>query len=266
MPLVDFWMNAASRGVHPEDAAHLSPDACVAWSSAHEARLRAAELADRRNPIRRKLHVSLFPQPFVGSVRRASVCILFGNPGLSVTDYVDELDNEEYIQYCEANLRGAVDGFGPLMSAAIGTAAAAYWEPVFRTLVKELADELQVQNDHAKAWAVAQIATIEAVAYHSRSFPFHGFAALPSTRAAVDYVHSTLAPRAQRGECLILVWRQAKLWGLEPGPFVVQRAPRLAQGRYLHAVERQAMVRFLAARYRANQTALSSATGWSQAG
>jgi hypothetical protein len=250
MPLLDFWTRFPSRGVHPEDLPHLPVDAHVLWDSVATARKFATEMEDLRSPLRRQLHLGLFPQPFVGDVLNASVYVLFGNPGLSINDYVDELENEAYVHYCEDNLRGKVDGFGPLMPAAQGTGAAGYWEPVFARLIREVAAELGLAHADGRAWVVSQIATIEAGAYHSMNFPVAGFAALPSTRAAVTFVRQRLVARAQSGDCVVFVWRQAKLWGLEQGNNILVRDPAMAQGRYLQDRERRAMVQFLAKRFR----------------
>lgn len=238
------------RGIHSEDEPYLSHDQVVHWDSASIARRHAQELADVRNPIRRKLHSGLFPQPFVGNIAQASVFVLFGNPGLSVDDYVDELENEGYVAYCRQNLLGEVGGFGPLMLAAAGTAAAAYWEPVFGRLIRELAEDLDLEYVDARGWLVSQVATIEAGAYHSMNFPAEGFARLPSTQVAISYVQDELHSRALRGECLVFVWRQAKLWGLPPSDNVVVRDPKQAQARFLQHGERQYIARFLALRYR----------------
>lgn len=251
MPLIDFWARHPYPGIHPEDAPHIEAGDCVAWSSSAEASRHQADLDDRKSALQRKLHTKLYPQPFVGNIREASVYILFGNPGLSVQDYVDELDTPDYAKQCTANLGGAVTGFGPLLQAAEGTGAQRYWNSTLGSLIRDVGLELGISLEDARSWVLNQVATIEAGAYHSKKFPAAGFAALPSTKAAKSFVDGHVMARVRNGECVVFVWRQAKFWGLpKDHPGVRERFWRMANGRYLLAEERLFMVRKLAEIYR----------------
>ena len=250
MSLIDFWSKHARPGIHPADEFILQTIGQISWASSAVAKEHEAALNNKRSEIQRKLHTNLYPQPFVGNIRKASVYILFGNPGLSIQDYVDELDTPAYAVQCLENLSGRVEGFGPLLEAAQGTGAYKYWNSTFKRLIKETGEKFGLSHDVARTWVLSQVATIEAGAYHSKKFPLEGFAKLPSTQEALHFVRNFVKNRVENQECVVFVWRQAKLWALPSHPGIKERDRSKANGRYLLKDERKFLVDKLADVYR----------------
>jgi len=179
---------------------------------------------------------------------------LWATSGLSVQDYVDELETPAYADQCHANLSGAMKHFGPMLPAAKGTGANRYWESTLKSLIRDVSSELGIPIDTARSWILSQVATIEAGAYHSKKFPLGGFAALPSTKAAKSFVDGYVMGRVQNSECVVFVWRQASFWDLPKNvPGVKERDRRKANGRYLVKDERAFMVEKLAQVYRRHE-------------
>ena len=255
MPLIDFWSRHPHPGIHPEDKSVLETIGQISWATSAAAKAHETTLNAKNSELQRKLHTNLYPQPFVGNIRRASVYILFGNPGLSVQDYVDELDTPAYAAQCSANLSGNVEGFGPLLAAAQGTGAYKYWNSTFKRLIKETAEKIGLSHDGARTWVLSQVAIIEAGAYHSMKFPVEGFAKLPSTRRALHFVRNHVMNRVENQECVVLVWRQAKLWALPGHPGLKERDRSKANGRYLLKEERKFLVEKLANVHRQQKSA-----------
>jgi len=253
MPLIEFWSKHTTTGLHPADASAVNIADHITWNSSAQAAANAAALKGPKSLFHQKLHLGLFPQPFVGNIRQASVYLLFGNPGLSPQDYIDELDTPKYRAHCIANLAGQVGHFGPLHQDALHTGAYKYWSSTFSRLIKETGEKLELSVAEARAWVLSQVATIEAGAYHSPKFPVDVFDKLPSTKAAHDFVHGYVMGRLGRGECVVFVWRQARLWKLDEQPGVMIRDPRMAFGRYLFQGERKFMVDKLVEVFRRNE-------------
>jgi len=64
----------------------------------------------------------------------------------------------------------------------------------------------------------AKIAFANIGAYHSRTFDdLPLLAALPSSRAMLDWAQGALFEEARRGDRIVVCMRSARFWGLEPG-------------------------------------------------
>lgn len=248
MPLIDFWCQHARQGVHPQDVPFVSADKCLHLTSIAEAR-RQQVLEKEEGVQSRKLHTGLFPQPFAGNIRQASAYILFGNPGFSFMDYQDEYSNPKYAALCAASLLGAHTGFAPLHEDSQATGAGKYWRSTLRRLMLEIDERPGAEEGDGQRLVESRLAVIESGAYHSHKFPRDGFHRHPSAQAAREFVHSHVLPRAFRGECVVLVWRNADFWGLEEIKGMVKiRAPSFAFGRYLLEAERKFLGEMLLAR------------------
>jgi hypothetical protein len=63
-----------------------------------------------------------------------------------------------------------------------------------------------------------KVAILNIGAYHSRSFGDRPLlAALPSSRASIEWAQTVLFPRALRGERVVVCLRSPQFWGLDPG-------------------------------------------------
>ena len=247
--LREFWSKSPVRGVHPEDRLGLELDKCLAW--APEEAMRHQGLFANEEHLHDCIHTNLFPQPFIGNLDSSYVYILYGNPGFTVTDYIDEFRNPGHEAACSSNLCDGKQGFFPLLPQSSDTGVAKYWRSRLRKLIEELAEELKTTTACAVEIVRQRVSLIEAGAYHSRLFPGDWVDLLPSSCIARRYTREILLARAQRQEVLVFVWRRARFWDLPAGASgVLVRSPSTAQLSYVSQTERQKMVAFLAERVR----------------
>lgn len=130
--------------------------------------------------------------------------------------------------------------------------------------VKQRTGRLGFTDDHPEAasWRRARLAWLgepDAIrgkvaianigAYHSRTFAdHHVLAALPSSRAMLDWTQSVLFPQAERGDRMVVCLRAANIWGLEAGRrygkalFAPQttRSGHMQRGQLRDSIERMA--------------------------
>lgn len=250
MPLIDFWSVHTQPGMHPQDRTSIDPASCLHLATQESVCEVGPPLEDNRGPFRQMLHTGLHPQPFIGNVRDASAYILFGNPGFSLQDYQDEFGNPSYAALCASTLSGDYRGFAPLDELSKGTGANRYWEACLKQLIEEVGKELDVNLPRARQWVAANLAVIEAGAYHSLRFPRKGFRVQPSAVAAQDFVSNYVLPRAANGECAVFVWRSADFWAVGEAPGTLTRQKHLARFRHLSKGERDFLKAKLVERYR----------------
>jgi hypothetical protein len=78
-------------------------------------------------------------------------------------------------------------------------------------------------------------ASIELVPYHSPSFKLRHkvIESLKSVQLARSFVHETVLKRARSGDCIVIVLRQAKRWGLKEEANVIVYEGGEAQAAHL---------------------------------
>lgn len=169
------------------------------------------------------------PCNFGGKLRTAPIVLLYLSPGFAETDVRlarSKEGQERYVKQRTGRL-----GFTDQHPEA------ARWRK------ERLAwlGEPSVFNDKV---AIANIG-----AYHSRTFTdHHVLAALPSSRAMLDWAQSVLFPQAERGERMVVCMRAANFWGLEAGQrygkalFAPQttRSGHMRRGKMRESIERMA--------------------------
>ena len=152
------------------------------------------------------------PIPFTGPLRTAPVVLLFLSPGSA--------DGEAAMSGSGAHRAWhgfQRTGWAPMPSEAEHPHAWAWWSKVVRQFGVE-------PGDVRDRFAVLNIG-----AYHSKAFKdWHMPAALPSSRATLDWAQGVLFPQAERGERVVVCLRSARLWGLGKGTHtgVSLHAPR----------------------------------------
>ena len=137
------------------------------------------------------------PGCFMGPLRTAPIVLLFLSPGLDDGD----MPTPALINWHVRNR----SGLEPLISKEVHAPAYRWWtqRSQFLGTADELADKLAVLNIGA---------------YHSKTFNDHGLlAALPSSRASLDWAQNVLFPDAESGKRVVICLRAAKYWGLESG-------------------------------------------------
>jgi len=110
-----------------------------------------------------------------------------------------------------------------------------YWTRKLGDLIRADAERRGEPYLRALARFASAVATIELVPYHSPKFELPGRVVrnLRSAELARGYVRNVLLPRAKAGDCLVVVTRQAKAWGLVPGRNVVVYGPSEARAAHL---------------------------------
>jgi hypothetical protein len=138
------------------------------------------------------------PSNVAGKLRTAPVVLLYLSPGFADTDVRIAKSREGQEHYLKQ--RTGNEGFDDLNPAA------ARW----RKARLRWLGEPSVVNERV---AIANIG-----AYHFKAFTDHHIlAALPSSRAMLDWAQAVLFPQAERGERMVVCMRAANFWGLEAG-------------------------------------------------
>lgn len=138
------------------------------------------------------------PLNFAGPLKTAPIVLLYLSPGLSQEDLDLAKSQRGKRHYSEQRT-----GTFPLSDL---NSAAAAWRKERLSWIGH-PDKIR-----------SKVATANIGAYHSHSFvDDHILAALPSSRAMLDWAHNVLFPEAERGERIVVCMRKARFWGLEPG-------------------------------------------------
>ena len=214
--LVSAWRQVADPGplIFPGDREIL--DAHADYTVLHESFAPSCEdplfwLPDGR------FHVGLMPLPYLGNPEEADIFLLMMNPSFSYCDYVDE-KLPEYRSLLFKNIhQRAVRGFpflDPLNSRYSG---GEYWLPRFTELARCLESKAGSFKKALKLLA-NRVAILELVPYRASSLglPPKAIDSLESLGLMRAFAHQNLAPRAVRGEVLVIVTRKVDAWGLEP--------------------------------------------------
>lgn len=196
-----------------------------------------------------RLHVGLVPIPYIGSLASADVFLLMLNPGLSPVDYFAEEHFPEYRELLLDNLHQRLRAGFPFLDPALSWhSGGEYWLSRFRELAIALRPQAGSFKD-ALRFLAKHVACLELVPYHSPQFglPSKLVESLESVRLMLDYVQMNLAPRAARGEVLLVVTRQIKRWGLEESTNVVLYRQAESRGGHISPATRggKAILRFL---------------------
>lgn len=138
-------------------------------------------------------------------------------------------------------------GFAPFDIEFAGTAEGRRWHSLQRTGQHHLPDG--VEHEPAYRWWASRaraygtleflrdkVAFANIGAYHSKHFTDAPLlAALPSSRAMLDWAQGVLFPEARRGERLVVCMRATRFWGLEIGWSEGSLfAPQVTRGGFLH--------------------------------
>lgn len=175
----------------------------------------------------RRLHLGLLPIPFAGDVLKASIFILMLNPGFSADDYFGEERVPEYraalIRNLQQHLSATRYPFYCLDPRFSWHAGFGYWNGRLRGIVRWIATRRSISYQAALSVLARAICAIELVPYHSESFglPHSLLNKLQSVRLSRAFVHSTLVPRAEAGEAVIIVSRSARYWNVAESKNVV---------------------------------------------
>ena len=140
------------------------------------------------------------PNPFFGPLQSAPVVLLYLSPGLDAFDE-KKADDPAYKSFFTFQWSG---------NAALPSEAeyAPWWQWWSRRVRQFGIDPLAVRE---------RVAFLNISPYRSKSFhDWPMLAALPSSRAALDWAQDVLFPQAYDGGRIVVCMRSAKYWGLSP--------------------------------------------------
>lgn len=201
-----------------------------------------------------RFHLDLLPVPFGGNLARASVYVLLLNPGFGPHDYFAEYKVPEFREARIANLKQAPgQQFSDLSSAFSWHGGYRYWHNRLSTLIIAFAASNHLSYGESRQFFASEIAAVELVPYHSKtfSFPHKLLEKLRSVQLAKQFVDGVLLSRAKHNDCLIVVTRSARYWGLTGRRNVVVYEGSETRSAHLSRSSRggSAILRFLTRRY-----------------
>ena len=196
---------------------------------------------------RSKILSNLLAHPFLGDVENASIYILMNNPGFSTSDYIDEIENTDYVELVEKNLKFNSECFFPIHENAKNTGGFNYWTQKGR--IKNIVDELTLLNNksnHENFELVKKsICLVESIAYHSCNKPNDELYNLPSSLLTKRFVNEYVFDKVKNKQAMCFVWRSASFFDLKKHKNIIIRSSSKAQGRYFYHEEVKSMARFL---------------------
>jgi hypothetical protein len=221
--LIGFWNHCrltAPPFIHPDDLPIIRENARLT-GDADPVSFETYVSGPRFDPGDNCFHFSLFPVPFVGDLRSASVVILMLNPGFRYSDYWAEIKVPEFRARLEANLRQSFDGveypFLYLDPQFCWHTGFRWWEGKLRDVILKIAKErFNGRYLQALQFLSRNVACIELIPYHSASFTDHQLIQkLPSAHHARSFLHDRLIPEAITEKKTVIATRQKEGWKLQ---------------------------------------------------
>ncbi len=224
--LTRFWREfkpSEPPFVHPRDIPTLMRNS--RWSAHDDPKDFQSYLNSSRfgDPEDNRLHLALFPVPYVGNLDKAEIVILLLNPGFEHSDYWADTVHPEYRARLELNLKQEFKGIEfPFLGLDPNFAwhgGFMWWESKLRGVLREIASK-HFGNSYLSAMRdlSRRLACVELVPYHSKSFRDHALIDhLESARHACKYVEESLVPLAAKQDCTLIATRRVKDWNLPSG-------------------------------------------------
>jgi hypothetical protein len=199
-------------------------------------------------------HIGLLPMPFVGNLKTASVYLLGLNPGFGPTDYFGEYNVPDYRSLLLGNLHQVQDCLFFFLDPRFSWHGGfEYWHTKLQNTIVAFANCTGIKYDTACRFFQSRIAALELVPYHSETFkiPNRVLNSLLSVRLMQEFVLKELLPRAESGDCLIVVTRGVKYWKLPKVKNVITYTANEARGAHLSPQSSggSAILKFLYSKY-----------------
>ena len=240
--LKEFWSKYIPYKLHPDDENYLGISKSKYCLELSINQLRNRYGNDLKSDIvnesfasnksnRKKIMSNIFAIPFLGDVENARVYILMGNPGFETGDYVDEIENANYIQLLKNNINLKSKNFICLEDMAINTGGYKYWYDNRRMLkILKLLDNMNnLTTQENFEYLKNSICIIQSVAYHSCKKPDKELYNLPSSLYTKKLVNEYVQKRIEQKDSLCFVWRSATFWNLRETENLIERSPKKAQ-------------------------------------
>lgn len=174
-----------------------------------------------------KIHLGLIPQPFCGNVGKATIYLLFLNPGLGPSDYYGEYEVPAYRKALLNNLKQNFSDKQPsfmfLDPRFAWHEGFQWWHGKLRSVIEEMSNRFNIPYAEARSLLADQLASIELFPYHSASFKDadNWIKKLTSVQLARSFVHDYIVPRAKSGKAIIIATRAVKMWDLPEHPNII---------------------------------------------
>lgn len=168
----------------------------------------------------KSFHLALIPKPFVGNLQNASIYILLLNPGLSPTDYYGEFEVKGFRSVLLNSLKQKWSGnqmpflfLDPKYSWHEGFG---WWNEKLLGVMEELAKHWNVELSESRKRLATQLAAIEMIPYHSKSFGGHNLLSkLESTKLVRSFVNDYVIPKVKKGKAIVIVTRKTREWNIQ---------------------------------------------------
>jgi hypothetical protein len=240
--LKKFWSHYSPYQLHPEDRDYLdlhTSEYCLDLSI-DDMRLEYGEDLSRvsvNNKFKKdssknnKILSRLYPVPFFGNVLHAKVYILTGNPGFATWCFIEDYENQEYINLLQENLKLSMNTPFNIHSSLATTGGYEYWKPKYERIINAVANKSDWNRTKAEKIVHENVAVIESVAYHSNKRPPDKLFNLPSSQLNKEFVQNYVLKRVRSNQAMIFAWRAASHWELDADEDnVLVRNPRAAIG------------------------------------
>jgi hypothetical protein len=191
------------------------------------------------NKIDSTIHLGLRPLPFAGNLRKASIYLLSGNPGLSPVDYYIEESDQKYVRDLVNNLKQSKDNnkyplflLNPKYSWYAGFE---YWERILRDILELIMIKRKLDFKGALQLISKRVAVINLLPYHIKRFAISEkeLSKFDSVKLMKEFVHKELVKVANNGEALLIVLQKSKFWGLKENKNIIVYDKNEARGDYL---------------------------------
>jgi len=152
--------------------------------------------------IKHGFHPKCLPAAYSGNLRNAPVVLLFLSPGLDSGD----------VRHC-ASKKGR--NYYALQRPGEGKLPTKDEHPSAYKWLRKILGQFDIKSDDDYELARTTIATLNIGAYKSKSYKDWGMlAALPSSRASLDWAQSVLFTQAENNERVVVCLRSPRHWGL----------------------------------------------------
>jgi hypothetical protein len=143
-------------------------------------------------------NLNCLPANFMGRLRDAPVVLLYLSSGFTDDDLAEAQSERGQNRYMRTR-----QGYEPLPGPNDHKGAWRWWE----SRTRRFGDWSKLQS---------KVAVLNIGSYHSKEFVDEPLlAALPSSRASLDWAQRVLFPQAIAGDRIVVCLRSARFWGLE---------------------------------------------------
>ena len=164
----------------------------------------------------RDFNSKCLPTPFTGPLRNAPVTLLYLNPSVSKSDFVEAKTANGHLP--------RLSGLEPLPGPDEHREGWEWW----KSRTKRFGDWTDLRS---------KVAILQLCPYHSEKFDRRVLLlSLPSSRTTLEWAQDVLFPQAKNGDRIVICLRAHKDWGLDTGKSYGQGlfSPLTTRGGHMH--------------------------------